>query len=209
MKRRSRAQLWGMLGALTVGLGLLGVATFWQPPDLSEMRRHWQVFLARPNGWNALWLYKDFHDCQPARCIAWSGLDERDVARMTVLAQSGAQAGQLDAVRLELALQRIEDSEDIGFEDTVLCCGPLIKSRPRRFLELSRDARLTTTQVVTASQLETDEDYDGYGRELRARRAALAGVGDASLAAWRDRDMAALDAALKHNQAALDKLNAD
>jgi len=201
--KRSRLQLWGLLAALGLGLGLLGVATFWQPPDPSLMRRHWQAFLARPNTWNALWLYKDFHDCQPARCLAWSGLDEGDVARMTALAQ----AGRLDAVRLELALQRIQNREDIGFEDTVLCCGPLIKSRPRRFLELSRDVRLTATDVVTASQLEVDEDYDGYDRELRARRAALAGVSDPSLAVWRDRDLAALDAAILHKHGPRKRLN--
>lgn len=201
---RSRLQLWGLLGALAVGIGLLGVAAFWQPPDPSAMRRHWQVFLARPNLWHALWLDKDFHDCQPARCLAWSGLEEHDVARLTALAQGG----QLDAVRLELTLQRIQDKEDIGVEDTVLCCGPLIKRRPRRFLQLSRDARLTATDVVTASQLQVDEDDEGYAAELRARRDALAGVSDPTLAAWRDRDLAALDAALRDIRAPRHRLNA-
>jgi len=204
-RRRSRVQLLALLTALALGLGLLGFATVWQPSGHGEMGLHWQAFLARP-GWLAAWrLRSDLRACPQTECIAWAGLSEPDVARMTKLAQ----AGQIDAVRLELVLNRMPSEADIGSEDTVLCCGPIIKARPRRFLELTRDVGLTSTRVVTASQLETDDDYAGYDRELRARRAALAGVTDPALSAWRDHDMAALDQALKANATHLNSLNSD
>ncbi len=203
MKRRSRLQLWGLLGALAFGLGLLGMAAFGQLPNPRDMGMHWQAFLVRPGtlaAWRLAW---DFHHCPPSQCVSSAGLQESDVARLTALARQG----QMDAVRLELILNRMPTAGDIGSEDTVLCCGPVILGQPDRFLRLSREVGLDTTRVVTASQLETDEDYAGYGRELQARRTSLARVGDPSLAAWRDRDIAALDAALKHNQAFVDTLN--
>jgi len=190
---------------MALGLGLLSFAIVWQPGETREMALHWQAFLAGPDWLKAWRLQSDFRACPQSECIAWAGLSEPDVARMTQLAQ----AGQIDAVRLELILNRMPSENDIGAEDTVLCCGPILKARPRRFLQLSRDAGLTSTRVVTASQRDTDEDYAGYDRELRARRAALAGVSDPSLAAWRDRDVAALDLALKRNAPRLDTLNGD
>lgn len=205
MPRRSRVQLWALLAAMGVGLGLLGVAVFWQPPDPRDMALHWQAFLTHPGWLAALRLESDFRACPQDECVAASGLHEPDVARMTALAQ----AGQVDAVRLELILNRMPSQGDIGAEDTVLCCGGIIKSQPRRFLQLSRDVGLTSTQVVTASQMEIDEDYAGYDAELRARRRALAGVDDPSLAAWRNRDVAALDAAIRRNASSLARLNAD
>lgn len=201
-RRRSRLQLWALLAAMAFAFGLLGFATIWQPPNHREMGLHWQAFLTHPDGWRAHILEGDFKACPQNDCVAWAGLQERDVARMTALAQSG----QPDAVRLELRLNGMPGENDIGAEDTVLCCGPMIRTQPRRFLRLSREAGLTSTGVVTASQLETDEDYAGYDRELRARRAALAGVGDPALTAWRDRDLAALDAAVKRNAT---RLNGD
>ena len=193
--KRSRLQLWGLLAALGLGVGLVGVAWFWPPLDPRDMAMHWNAFLARPGFVKAWRLRGDLRACPQTECIAHAGLHEPDVARMTALAQ----AGQVDAVRLELILNRMPTEGDIGAEDTVLCCGPIIKARPRRFLQLSREVGLETTAVVTASQLDTDEDYAGYDRELRARRAALAGVTDPSLAPWRDRDLAALDEALGRN----------
>ena len=204
MTRRSRLQLWVLLGALAAGLGLLGLAVFWQPPDPREMGLHWQAFLARPDGFAAWRLQSDFRHCPPSQCVAWAGLSEPDVARLTALARTG----QPDAVRLELILNRLPGEGDIGAEDTVLCCGPVIVSQPRRFLELSRDTGLETTRVVTASQREIDQDYAGYDDELRQRRAALAGVADPSLAAWRDRDIAAIDDAMERNRLVFEKLNA-
>jgi len=201
--RRSRVQLWLLLVGLAAAFGLLGFATVWQPPDRNEMGLHWQAFLARPDVLKALQLQADFRICPPSDCIAWSGLQEPDVARMTALAQ----AGQTDAVRLELILNRMPSERDIGSEDTVLCCAAIIKARPRRFLQLSRDVGLTSTQVVTASPLDRDDDYAGYDRELRARRAALAGVIDPALVPWRDRDVAALDVALTRNAVRLESLN--
>ncbi len=204
MRRRSRLQLWALLTGLALGFGLLGFATVWQPSGPGEMGLHWQAFLAHP-GWFRAWrLQADFRACPQDECIAWSGLQEPDVARMTALAQ----AGQTDAVRLELILNRMPTERDIGSEDTVLCCGPILKARPRRFLQLSRDVGLTSTQVVTASQLDRDDDYAGYDRELRLRRAALARVADPALVPWRDRDIAALDEALARNKVRLDSLNA-
>ena len=202
--KRSRLQLWSLLGALAAAFALLGFAIVWQPANRDEMGLHWQAFLARPDMLRAWQLQADFHVCPPSECVAWSGLQEPDVARMTALAQ----AGQTDAVRLELSLNRMPSERDIGSEDTVLCCGPIIKARPHRFLQLSREVGLASTQVVTASLLERDEDYAGYDRELRARRAALAGVADPSLLPWRDRDVAAIDAALARNTVRLDSLNA-
>lgn len=193
--RRSRLQLWGLLAAMGLGLGLLAFAVFWQPLNSRDMAPRWQAFLARPDGLKAWRLQGDLRACPQTQCIAHSGLQEPDVARMTALAQSG----QVDAVRLELILNRMPTEEDIGAEDTVLCCGPFIRAQPSRFLQLSRDVGLTSTQVVTASQLDIDDDYAGYDRELRARRAALARVTDPGLAAWRDRDIAALDVALRKN----------
>ena len=204
MRRRSRLQLWALLAGLGLGFGLLGFATVWQPSGPEEMGLHWQAFLAHP-GWFRAWrLEADFRACPQDECIAWSGLQEPDVARMTALAQ----AGQTDAVRLELILNRMPTERDIGSEDTVLCCGPILKARPRRFLQLSREVGLSSTQVVTASQLDRDDDYAGYDRELRARRAALARVAVPALVAWRDRDLAALDEALARNKVRLDSLNA-
>ncbi len=190
--------------ALAGAFALLGFATVWQPPSHREMALHWQAFLAHPDLFKAWQLRADFHACPQDECIAWSGLHEPDVARMTALAQSG----QVDAVRLELILNRMPSVHDTGSEDTVLCCGPTLKARPHRFLQLSRDVGLTSTQVVTASTLERDEDYAGYDRELQARRAALAGVADPALAPWRDRDLAALDAAIADNAVRMKSLNA-
>ncbi len=203
--KRSRVQLWSLLAALAAAFALLGFATVWQPANRDEMGLHWQAFLAHPGLFEAWQLQADFHRCPPQECIAWSGLQEPDVARMTVLAR----AGQVDAVRLELILNGMPGQDDIGAEDTVLCCGPIIKARPRRFLQLSRDTGMTTTRVVTASKLLQDDDYAGYDRELRARRAALAGVTDPGLVSWRDRDLAALDAALVDNAARMKSLNDD
>ncbi len=186
-----------------LGFGLLAFAVFWQPPDSRDMALHWQAFLARPHGFEAWRLRGDLRACPQTECIADSGLQEPDVARMTALAQ----AGQADAVRLELILNRMPTQGDIGAEDTVLCCGPFIRTQPLRFLRLSRDVGPTSTGVVTASKLDVDDDYAGYDRELRARRAALAGVADPGLAAWRDRDIAALDVALERNAPQLDNLN--
>ncbi len=204
MKGRSRLQLWGLLLALGFGFGLLGIATFWQPESSREMAVHWQAFLAHPDGWKAWRLQSDFRACPQDQCVAWAGLQESDVARLTALAQ----AGQVDAVRLELILDRMPGERDIGAEDAVLCCGPLIVRQPRRFLQLSREVGLETTRVVTASQRETDEDYAGYGQELQARRRALAAVDDPGLIAWRDRDIAAIDAAIMRNSVVVDRLNA-
>ena len=195
MRRRSRVQLWALLAGLALGFGLLGFATVWQPSGHGEMGLHWQAFLRHPNWLRAWRLQSDFHACPQDQCVAWAGLQEPDVARMTALARSG----QVDAVRLELLLNRMPSERDIGAEDTVLCCGPIIEAQPGRFLRLSRDVGLTSTQVVTASQRAIDQDYAGYDRELRARRAALAGVSDPSLTAWRARDVAALDEALRQN----------
>ena len=188
-----------------MGLGLLGFATVWQPSSHGEMGLHWQAFLTKPDWLTAWRLRSDFRVCPQTDCVAWAGLSEPDVARMTRLAQ----AGQVDAVRLELILDRMPSEADIGSEDTVLCCGPIIKARPRGFLELTRDVGLTSTRVVTASPLDANDDYAGYDRELRARRAALAGVTDPALSAWRDRDVAALDQALKANVIRLNSLNSD
>ena len=193
-----------MLGALAAGLGLLGLAAFWQPPDAREMGLHWQAFLARPDGFAAWRLRSDFRHCPPAQCVAWAGLSEPDVARLTALARTG----QPEAIELELILNRMPTEGDIGAEDTVLCCGPVIVAQPRRFLELSRQADLQTTRVVTASQREIDQDYAGYDQDLRARRTALASVTDPSLIAWRDRDLAAIDDAMTRNRKVFEKLNA-
>src|SRR4051812_39020692 len=116
MRRRSRIQLWGLLAALALGFALLGVAAFWQPSDPRDMAMHWQAFLAQPDGLKAWRLQADLRACPQTECVAWSGLQEPDVARLTALAQ----AGQVDAVRLELNLNRMPSDRDVGSEDTVL-----------------------------------------------------------------------------------------
>ncbi len=194
-RRRSRAALLGLLAALAAGLGLLGVAVVWQPPDPRDMATHWRAFLASPGLSTYAVVRFDLHYCPPKECVAWSGLQEHDVARLASLAQDGNR----HAISLALRLSALPGEDDIGSEDIVLCCGPTIKAQPRTFLQMSRDARLTKTDVVTASQLGVDEDFPAYGAELRARRVALAAVNDIGLKPWRDRDMAALDAAIALN----------
>lgn len=194
-RRRSRAVLWGLIAALGAGLGLLGLAVLWQPPDPRDMAAHWRDFLSLPDTVHYAVLRFDLHYCPPTQCVAWSGLDEKEVARLVGLAQSGNRR----VARLAVVLAALPGESDIGSEDVAFCCGALIKTQPRAFLVMSRDENLVETGIVTAAQASDDEDFPAYGAELRARRAALATVKAAGLRSWRDRDLAALDAAIALN----------